>query len=215
MVCPLCIFMDFYPFGGCGFLSFSCQNLTFALIYIPYVMNNFLELLKKRRSTRIFTGEPVDKDVACNIMKAALMSPSGHRINPWEFILVEDREMLKALSASKEHGSALLEGAAMAIVVIADTEKTDVWIEDCSIATVIMQLAAEDAGLGSCWVQIRRRSDAAGNASEDVVRSLLGIPAKYAVQSIVALGHKAREAKPFDEEKMQWEKIHIGGFGNE
>ena len=146
-------------------------------------------------------------------MKAALMSPSGHRINPWEFILVDDKATLKALSMSKEHGSGLLEGAAMAVAVIADTTKTDVWIEDCSIATIILQLAAEDMGLGSCWVQIRRRMDAQGNVSEDVVRNILGIPEHYAVQAIVAIGHKAREAKPFDEENMQWDKVHIGCFG--
>lgn len=178
-------------------------------------MENFLELLKNRRSSRLFTGEPVDKDTVCNIMKAALMSPSGHRINPWEFILVEDKEMLKTLSTSKEHGSALLESAAMAVVVVADTKKTDVWIEDCSIATIIMQLAAEAAGIGSCWVQIRCRYNAEGVLSEDFVRETLGIPADHAVLSIVALGHKARETKPFDEEKMQWEKIHIGRFGGE
>ena len=81
-------------------------------------MENFLELLKIRRSSRLFTGEPVDKDMVCDLMRAALMSPSGHRINPWEFILVEDKEMLKALSVSKEHGSGLLEGAAMAVAVV-------------------------------------------------------------------------------------------------
>ena len=178
-------------------------------------MENFLELLKRRRSSRLFTGEPVDKDMVCDLMRAALMSPSGHRINPWEFILVEDKEMLKALSVCKEHGSGLLEGAAMAVAVVADTTKTDVWIEDCSIASIIIQLAAEDLGLGSCWVQIRRRMDAEGNVSENVVRKLLGIPEHYAVQSIVAIGHKAREAKPFDEEKMQWDKVHIGKFGGE
>lgn len=178
-------------------------------------MENFLELLKRRRSSRLFTGEPVDKDMVCDLMKAALMSPSGHRINPWEFVLVEDKEMLKALSVSKEHGAGLLEGAAMAIVVIGDTAKTDVWIEDCSIATIILQLAAEDMGLGSCWVQIRRRTDAEGNVSEDNVRKLLGIPENYAVLSIVAVGHKARETKPFDEENMQWNKVHIGCFGGE
>ena len=176
-------------------------------------MENFLELLKRRRSSRLFTGAPVDKDAVCDLMKAALMSPSGHRINPWEFILVDDKEVLKALSTSKEHGAGLLEGAAMAVVVLGDTTKTDVWIEDCSIATIIMQLAAEDLGLGSCWVQIRRRMDAEGNAAEDNVRSLLDIPSHYAVLSIVAIGHKARETKPFDEEKMQWDKIHIGHFG--
>ena len=58
-------------------------------------------------------------------------------------------------------------------------------------------------------------NDADGNLAEDNVRSLLDIPAHYAVLSIVGLGHKAREAKPFDEEKMLWDKIHIGRFGNE
>lgn len=176
-------------------------------------MENFLELLKRRRSSRVFTDMPVDKEAACDLLKAALMSPSGHRINPWEFILVEDKEVLKALSVSKEHGAALLEGAAMAIVVIADAEKTDVWIEDASIATIVIQLAAEDMGLGTCWVQIRRRSDADGNPAEDNVRGILGIPQRYAVLSIVAVGHKARESKPFDEERMQWEKVHIGSYG--
>lgn len=178
-------------------------------------MDNFLELLKHRRSCRLFTEQPVEEDKVCDLMKAALMSPSGHRINPWEFIMVEDKNVLKALSVSKEHGASLLEGAAMAVVVIADTGKTDVWIEDCSIATIIMQLAAEDMGLGTCWVQIRRRSDTDGNSAEDNVRAILGIPSNYAVLSIVAVGHKAREAKPFDEEKMQWNKIHIGSFGGE
>ncbi len=178
-------------------------------------MENFLELLKQRRSSRVFTDELIDKEAVCSLMKAALMSPSGHRINPWEFILVEDKAVLKALSKSKEHGAGLLEGAAMAVVVLGDTTKTDVWIEDCSIATIILQLAAEDLGLGSCWVQIRRRKDADGNVAEDNVRNLLNIPAHYAVLSIVALGHKARETQPFDEEKMQWDKIHLGSFGNE
>ena len=162
-------------------------------------MENFLELLKNRRSTRVFTEEPVSQEDVCTLMKAALMSPSGHRINPWEFILVEDKEVLAALSVSKEHGAGLLAGAAMAVVVVADTTKTDVWIEDL--------------GLGSCWVQIRRRSDASGVPAEENVKSILAIPENYAVLSIVGVGHKARETKPFDEDKMQWEKIHIGSFG--
>ena len=198
----------------CTSLSFHFKNVSSR--YNLYVfMENFLELLKQRRSSRVFTDELIDKEAVCNLMKAALMSPSGHRINPWEFILVEDKAVLKALSKSKEHGAGLLEGAAMAVVVLGDTTKTDVWIEDCSIATIILQLAAEDLGLGSCWVQIRRRKDADGNVAEDNVRSLLNIPAHYAVLSIVALGHKARETQPFDEEKMQWDKIHLGSFGNE
>lgn len=176
-------------------------------------MENFLELLKNRRSCRRFTDEPVSQESVANIMRAALMSPSGHRINPWEFVLVEDKETLRQLSVSKAAGAQLLEGAAMAVVVIADTEKSDVWVEDCSIATILMQLAAEEEGLGSCWVQIRLRKDADGVSAEENVRSLLGLPMNYAVLSIVAIGHKERESKPFDEEKMQWEKLHIERFG--
>ena len=178
-------------------------------------MDNFLELLKKRRSCRRFTGEPVDKETVADIMRAALMSPSGHRINPWEFVLVDNKEMLKELSVSKAAGAQLIEGAAMAVAVVADTTKTDVWVEDCSIATIIMQLAAEDMGLGSCWVQIRLRQDAEGNSAEENVKRLLSLPEHYAVLSILAIGHKERESKPFDEEKMQWEKIHIGCYGGE
>ena len=178
-------------------------------------MENFLELLKQRRSSRMFTDELIDKETVCNLMKAVLMSPSGRRINPWEFVLVEDKAMLKALSQCKEHGAGLLEGAAMAVVVLGDTTKTDVWIEDCSIATIILQLAAEEFGLGSCWVQMRLRKDADGNLAEDNVRALLNIPSHYAVLSIVGIGYKARETQPFDEDCMQWDKVHIGGFGNE
>ena len=165
-------------------------------------MENLLELLKQRRTSRVFTDELIDKDTVCNLMKAVLMSPSGRRINPWEFVLVEDKAMLKALSQCKEHGAGLLAGAAMAVVVLADTTKTDVWIEDCSIATIILQLAAEEYGLGSCWVQMRLRKDADGNLAEDNVRALLNVPAHYAVLSVVGLGHKAREAQPFDEDNM-------------
>lgn len=176
-------------------------------------MRNFLELLKKRRSCRRFTNETIDKEAVADIMRAALMAPSGHRINPWEFILVEDKEMLKALSVSKAAGAQLLEGAAMAVAVVADTSKSDVWVEDCSIATILMQLAAEELGLGTCWVQIRLRKDENGVSADANVKALLQLPDNYAVLSILAIGHKERESKPFDEENMQWEKVHLEMYG--
>lgn len=177
------------------------------------IMDNFLELLKKRRSCRRFTSQAVDENSVCELMKAALMSPSGKRINPWEFIMVEDKEMLRQLSMCKAQGAALLEGAALAVVVIGDTNKTDVWVEDCSIATILIQLAAEELGLGSCWVQVRKRFDADGVSADENVKRLLAIPENYAVLSVVAIGHKERESKPFDEDNLQWEKVHVGQFG--
>ena len=154
-------------------------------------MKDFLELLKSRRTCRRFTDEAIDKKSLEYILEAAKLSPSGHRIRPWEFFVVEDKETLKALSVSKASGAALIEGATAAIVVAADTSKTDVWVEDCSIATIIMQLAAEELGLGSCWVQIRLRKDAEGNDATDNVKRILNLPENYSVLSIVALGYKA------------------------
>lgn len=176
-------------------------------------MDSFLDLLKKRRSCRRFVQQPVDENKVCELMKAALMSPSGHRINPWEFIMVEDKETLRLLSMSKAQGAALLEGAALAVVVIGDTDKTDVWIEDCSIASIFMQLTAEELGLGSCWVQIRNRFDADGISADENIKRLLLIPDNYAVLSVIAIGYKERESKPFDEDNLQWEKVHVGQFG--
>ena len=157
---------------------------------ILFHMKNFLELLKSRRTCRRFTDEAIDKKSLEYILEAAKLSPSGHRIRPWDFIVVEDKETLKALSVSKASGAALIEGAAVAIVVAADITKTDVWVEDCSIATIIMQLAAEELGLGSCWVQIRMRKDTEGNDATDNVKRILNLPEHYSVLSIVAIGHK-------------------------
>lgn len=175
-------------------------------------MDNFLDLLRKRRSTRKFLETSISPDMVAELMQAALMSPSSKRSNPWEFILVEDKAMLKDLSLSKKFGSKLLEGAALGIVIIADRQQSDVWIEDASIAALIIQLQAENLGLGSCWVQIRKRNNDQDQDSEEYVRQLLGIPEQYGVLCIVALGMKAEDKQPFDESKLQWEKMHIDHF---
>ena len=166
-------------------------------------MKKFIDLLKHRRSCRQFSEEIIDNESIDYILKSALMSPSGHRRTPWEFIVVEDKRTLKALSVSKASGATLIEKAAAAIVITADTTKTDVWIEDCSIASINMQLAAEELGLGSCWVQIRLREDSEGNSANGNVKLLLGIPEQFSVLSIIALGHKEHESQPFDENDLK------------
>ena len=115
---------------------------------------SFLELLKNRRSIRRYTDRKVEPEKIQQILTAALMSPSSKRSNPWEFIVIEEDEMLQKLSACRPTGSQLLAGSPLGIVVIADQTRTDVWMEDASIAAIIMQLEAHDLGLGSCWVQV-------------------------------------------------------------
>lgn len=164
---------------------------------------------------RKFTDNELTQDQVVTLLKAALMSPSSKRSNPWQFIVVDDKETLQTLSLCKEMGASFLKDAALAIVVLADPLASDVWIEDAAIATLMIQLQAEDLGLGSCWIQIRERFTASGTPSNEFVHDVLDIPLQLQALSIVAIGHKGIERKPFNEEHLQWEKIHIGKYGNQ
>lgn len=176
-------------------------------------MENFSELIKNRRSMRKFTEEELSQEQVVTLLKAALMAPASKRSNSWQFIAVDDKEILKQLAHCKEQASSFIADAALAIVVTADPLASDVWIEDASIASILIQLQAEDLGLGSCWVQVRERQAANGMPSDEFVREVLDIPLQLQVLSIIAIGHKGMERKPFNEDHLQWEKIHINKFG--
>jgi nitroreductase len=175
-------------------------------------MNNFSELVKARKSTRKFTGELLTPEQVELILKAGLMAPSSKRSTPWQFVVVEDKEMLRRLAASKPTGAGFLEECALAIVVLANVMESEAWIEDASIASILMQLQAEDLGLGSCWCQIRGRQTADDTDSAQYVRDCLHIPYQLEVLAILGIGYKIQENKPFDESRLQWEKVHIGTF---
>ncbi|MBP8717976.1 MAG: nitroreductase family protein [Candidatus Atribacteria bacterium] len=154
-----------------------------------------LSIIKKRRSIRLFQDRRVEREKADQIIKAALLSPSSKNNNPWKFIVVEDKEILLKLSDSKEHGSKFLAKAPLAIVVMADPKQSDVWIEDASLAAIFMILTAQDLGLGSCWIQIRKRNHSVNLSSEDFIKDLLGIPDDLRILCLVAVGYPA-EDKP-------------------
>ncbi len=175
-------------------------------------MESFATLIQNRRSTRKFTEQLLSPEQVELILKAALMAPASKRSNPWQFVVVDDKEMLKKLAGCKKNGSAFLEGCALAVVVLANVMESDVWIEDASVASIYMQLQAEDLGLGSCWCQIRNRVTEDEADSNNYVRSLLDIPYQLDVLSIIGIGYKDQVRKPFDESHLQWEKIHIGKF---
>lgn len=173
---------------------------------------SFETLLRNRRSIRKYTDKKIPTAIVQKITTAALMSPASKRSNPWEFVVVQDSEMLQKLSESREHGSRMLAGAPLAIVVAADTTKSDVWFEDASIAATIIQLQAEDLGLGSCWIQIYNREKEENVSSESYVKKLLKIPDKFSVLCIISIGYKDEEKKPHDLEKLAYTKIHLEMF---
>lgn len=175
-------------------------------------MNNFAELITQRRSIRKFTSEPLKAEEVELILKAGLKSPTSKNAKPWYFIAIEDKELLIQLSLCKKMASKPIADCSLAIVVAVDPLTSSVWIEDGSIASIMMQLQAEDLGLGSCWIQIRERYTASDTSSEEYVKDLLDIPMQLQVLSIVIFGYKDQEKPRYDDNKLPWEKVHIGKF---
>ena len=172
-----------------------------------------IELLRKRRSIRKFTDEKISPETIALLSEAALRSPSSKGSNPWEFILVDDPLLLEKLSAVKQSGSGFLKNAPFAVVVCADSTTSDVWIEDSSIAAIIIQLEAESLGLGSCWIQIRNRSHDEGKTAETYIQELLGLPEHLKITSIVAIGHPVELKPPVPAEKLLHERIKYNRWG--
>ncbi len=172
-----------------------------------------IELLRKRRSIRKFTDEKISPETIALLSEAALRSPSSKGSNPWVFILVDDPLLLEKLSAVKQSGSGFLKNAPLAVVVCADSSSSDVWIEDSSIAAIIIQLEAESLGLGSCWIQIRNRSHDDGKTAEAHIQELLGMPEHLKITSIVAIGHPVELKPPVPAEKLLHERIKYNRWG--
>ena len=175
-------------------------------------MENFSELVRLRRSMRKFTDEPLTPEQVETLLRAALMAPSSKGKHAWHFVVVDDKATLEQLSGCKTVGSDFLAGAPLAIVVVGDPQESDVWVEDASVATTILLYEAEDLGLGACWIQLRERYNPDGTPSEDIVRSLLNIPDTLRPVAMVAVGHKGMERKPFNEDRLLWEKVHVNTF---
>lgn len=172
-----------------------------------------ITLLQKRRSIRKFQDKKVEAEKIDTLIEAALRSPSGGAKNPWEFVVVTDKAILEKLSKAKEHGSALIKGASLGMVVCADPGKQDIWIEDAAIASTIIHLAAADLGLGSCWIQIRERKHSGTEPAEPYIAEVLGLPKNLKVLSMVAIGYPD-EAKPgHAKEELLYDRIHRNRYG--
>lgn len=158
-----------------------------------------LELMRNRRSIRKFEDKPVEKEKLDAIIECALRSPSSRGRRPWKVWTVTEKEKLKIISKARPHGLDFVADAPMAFVVAGYPDVTDVWIEDCSIVSIVIQLEAETLGLGSCWGQIRRRMKSQELSSSDYLKTQLGLEEDCEVLSIVAVGYKAEEKKGHSE----------------
>lgn len=165
-------------------------------------MEQFYELAKKRRSHRKFTDEIVTEEQIQTLLDVALMSPTSKGLRSYSFCVVENPELLQGLAGAKAIGSQFVSEAKCAIVVMAEPEISDVWIEDASTAAMSLLYQAEALGLGACWVQMRERKSSDGRDSEAIVRELLALPENKRILCLVALGHKGMERKEQNIERI-------------
>ena len=173
-----------------------------------------LELIRKRRSIRAYKDAPIEKESVELLIESLLRAPSSRSINPWQFVVVDDRELLTRLSGAKQHGSAFLKGAALGVVICADSTKSDAWVEDCSIAAILLQMTAESLGLGSCWIQIRNRQHNSEVTSEAFIEELLGLSEHVKVECIISIGHPGEKKTPLAASRLQYDKVNRNRYGS-
>jgi len=166
-----------------------------------------IDLLRTRRSIRKYAQKPIDSKLIDVLIEALLRSPTSRNGKSWEFIVVDDRELLSKLSKAREQGSHHLRDAPLGIVVCADSTKSDVWVEDCSIAAILVQMTAHDLGLGCCWIQIRNRKHTETMSAEQYIQGLLGLPQHIKVECIVSIGYPDETKNPISASELEYNKV--------
>ena len=185
--------------------SFSTYKMYFIIQIRWWKM---LELLRKRRSIRKYQDKSIDSTIIEDLKETLLRSPTSRNRKAWKFWFITDKKLLEKLSFAKASGSAMIKDAPLAVVIGADSSQTDVWIEDCSIASILLQMVAEEKNLGSVWVQIRNRFNKENMSSENIVKEILNSNnADIKIESIIAIGYKAEEKPPIDKNELNYNAI--------
>lgn len=154
----------------------------------------FSEVIKNRHSVRKYTDQTVDREIIDTIIGIAESAPSSRNSHSTAFMVVEDSDTLKAMSEMRDHGASFLKNAPAAIVVLGDTTKSDIWVENAAISSTFIQLAATAMDLGSCWIHVRDRlrvkADPSRGTAEEYLRELLGIRDEFKVLCVISLGYE-------------------------
>jgi nitroreductase len=166
-----------------------------------------LKVLLERRSIRKYKSKKIEKEklkqiLAAGKLAAGKVAPSGKNKKPWEFLVIEDKEILKKLSMVKPKGGLFLAETPASIAVIGREDLSDTWVEDCSIASTFIQLEACNQGLGSCWVQMKDRFTKDGGDAEEAAKEILEIPNNKRLLCIISLGYPDQERPAYKEEDL-------------
>ena len=173
----------------------------------------FIELIQNRRSIRKYQDKTIEDEKIDFLVEALLRAPTSMGKNSWKFVVVTDTAVLEKLSTAKPHGATFLRNAALGIVICADPQISDVWIEDASIASIITHLAATSLNLGSCWIQIRERKHDDTQSAEAYIAQVLSLPAHIKVLSIIAIGYPDERKSPHPKQSLPYDSVSFNNYG--
>jgi len=163
---------------------------------------DFAEVIKKRASVRTYTSEPIDKKILEDIVDAGRRAPTARAVEPWEFVIVQDRKTLTAIAECAPNGRFIKDAKAAIILFCTQTKY---YLEDGVAATQNMLLSACAHEIGACWIAGDKKDYA-----PDIAR-MLQMPANMNLISILSLG---KPAEPVEQIKkrtlrdvMHWEKF--------
>jgi nitroreductase len=158
--------------------------------------------IKKRRSLRVYQDRAIAKKDLEEIIDAARLAPTARNEQPWEFVVVTEKEKIKKLANITDHGKFM--AAAYGCIAVF-CQNTKYYLEDGSAATENILLAATALGIGSCWIAGDKKEYAAQ------ISHALGVPENYKLISLIALGYPKEEAqtpqKRALKEVLHWEKF--------
>jgi nitroreductase len=161
-----------------------------------------IEALKGRRSIRSYEDKPIPKQMLEEIIDAARLAPTANNTQPWEFIVVTERDMRIRIADLTDYGKFIAQSGACVVVFSRDVKR---YLEDGSAATENILVAAHALGLGGCWVAGYKKDYA------EPVRELLSVPAGYKLVALVALGYPAGKVEPHGKralsDVLHWEKF--------
>ena len=157
-----------------------------------------LEAIRKRRSVRQYTGDPIPREDLEKIVDAGRLAASGGNAQPWDFIVITERETIEALKVAARW----MDKAGAIIAVVMDPSSRW-WVEDGSAAVENMLIASTALGYGSCWLEGYTLP------REEKFKELLGVPEEKRLLTLVPLGvpveWPTKEKKTL-EEVLHWER---------
>ncbi|MTI65876.1 MAG: nitroreductase family protein [Firmicutes bacterium] len=159
-----------------------------------------------RRSIRKYTDEKIDTLVIGDLLKAAMAAPSAGNEQPWEFIVIKNKNTLKDLTKIHPYASMLKE-ADTAIIVCGNLNKQKFegyWAQDVSAATENILIEAEHKNLGAVWLGVYPTEDRVKS-----IKAMFNLPNYIIPFSIISLGYKNEEKEPtnrYDKSKIHYER---------